>query len=321
MSLKLVKGVNIIESLSKNLEAIDLKNYQFAMFTNTANKRNKDQILPDRLTPFGRILNIQIASSFFAQQVFKQVDGVIPHLLVDAERKQPVELYQIAWTSCSQSEVHPFKANDVTVNATINTLMIYFSNQLDNLSATVYGTGNLAIKIALKLAELGVNTYVAGRNLVKVEQLVNALNLILPAYVPQSIKVFQENKRQASDVFISAISAKQQLDSNWLGYLKEEAFIMDVGIDNFSEAFIENAIKRGCTLQRIDIQASMGTEIANIETSDFYANKIRGIRYFNGETAVAGGIIGKRGDIVLNKITEPFTIIGLSNGTGGLEPY
>ncbi|EUJ30967.1 hypothetical protein MFLO_09737 [Listeria floridensis FSL S10-1187] len=300
------------------LEQIDFMKYQYAMFTSTANATNRDQILPDRLTPFGNLLNIQLASQAFAEHVFNRIDGYIPNLLVDAERKQLVPFYSLAKSICTKSTVHLFKANDVTVNATLNTLNIHYTGKISGLSVLIYGTGNLAAKLALKLAELGAKVYLIGRSEAKAAQLAEAMNLILPAHSPHNIKVLQTDEKLKVDVMVSAISAKKKVHSDWLSFLERDALILDVGIDNYAEEFIEKAVQNGHVMQRVDIQARIGTEIADIETRDFYAATIRGIRELDGKTAVAGGIIGKKGDLVLDKITEPYHIIGYSNGTGGL---
>ncbi|WP_221639773.1 hypothetical protein [Listeria rocourtiae] len=296
-----------------------LEDYKYMIMTSTANNTNANQLLPDRLSSEGAILNVQVNTDEFARAVLQLVDGIIPHIFIDVERKQPIALWQIAEEVCRHSVAHPLKANDITVDAAMSIVIKELKRTFSQSTVMIYGTGNLATKTALKLAELGVQVILAGRNSTKVAQIVACLNDILPSYTPWEIQAFHADTTKQVDVFISAISAQKVLDERWLYYLKAEGFALDMGLNNFSENFIDKILMSNRSLYRVDIQAKIGTIILDLKTEAYFFDKIRGKIKWLDKIAVAGGVIGNEGDVVLNRVTPPFVVIGTSNGTGGLK--
>ncbi|EUJ25229.1 hypothetical protein [Listeria cornellensis] len=296
-----------------------LADYQYMILTSTANKTNANQILPDRLSSEGSILNIQVSTDEFATTVLRLIDGVIPHIFIDVERKQAIHLWDIASKICHDSAIHPLKANDVTVDAAMSIVIKELQSNFEQSTILIYGTGNLATKTALKLAELGMQVTLAGRNDSKVTRIVQVLNDILPSYTPWPIQIFQEDRTDKMDVIISAISAQKVLGDAWLNYLQPDGFALDMGLNNFSEQFIDKILLSKRALYRVDIQAKIGTAILDLKTEDYFFSKIRGKIKWSDQTAVAGGIIGNENDVVLNRATPPYVVIGTSNGTGGLK--
>lgn len=301
------------------LKQKNLAEYQYMLVTSTANKTNANQLLPDRLSSEGSILNMQVSTDEFAEAVLQLVDGVIPHIFIDVERKQAISLWDIASSTCHHSAIHPLKANDVTVDAAASIVIKEMQKKFAQSTVIIYGTGNLATKTALKLAELGMHVTLAGRDVLKVTRIVQVLNDILPSYTPWPIQVFQENRTEKVDVLISAISAQKVLDDSWLDYLQPDGFALDMGLNNFSEQFIDKILLSNRALYRVDIQAKIGTAILDLKTEDYFFSKIRGKIKWSDQTAVAGGIIGNENDVVLNRVTPPYVVIGTSNGTGGLK--
>lgn len=56
--------------------------------------------------------------------------------------------------------------------------------------------------------------------------------------------------------------------------------------------------------------------ITRLIEADEFLNKIRGERIVEGIRIVAGGVIGEKGDIIVDSISSPTTIIGVADGTG-----
>lgn len=301
------------------LKERNLEDYQYMIVTSTANKTNANKLLPDRLSSEGSILNVQVSTEQFASKVLTLVDGIIPHIFVDVERKQLVSIWDTATKICQKSIIHPLKANDITVDAAVSTVIEELKKTFEKSSVLIYGTGNLATKTALKLAELGMRVTLAGRDSKKVDRIVGVLNTILPSYTPWQIESYQSSEDMRADVFISAISAQKVVDESWLKHLNPSGFVLDMGLNNFTEIFIASTLESKRTLYRVDIQAKIGTAILDLKTKDYFFHQIRGRMEWFGKMAVAGGIIGNENDIVLDKITPPHAIIGTSNGTGGLK--
>ena len=107
-------------------------------------------------------------------------------------------------------------------------------------------------------------------------------------------------------------------NSKFLPQLKDFRFgyIYDVGINNFSNDFIETHRHKGSLALRSDDRAGMSSLTINIrETRELVTN-------YMGETTignirlVSGGIIGENGVIVVDNYRNPQQILGVANGEG-----
>ena len=78
------------------------------------------------------------------------------------------------------------------------------------------------------------------------------------------------------------------------------------------------AINLGLKVYRLDLRAGVSGEIiAALETKELI-EFIAGRGEINGVTVVAGGFIGKDGDVVVDSISNPARFIGVADGMGGL---
>ena len=66
--------------------------------------------------------------------------------------------------------------------------------------------------------------------------------------------------------------------------------------------------------------AGLSGEAVNVIETYELASKIMGKRQINNVNIVAGGYIGKKGDIVVDSIDSPSRIIGVADGRGKLLP-
>lgn len=80
------------------------------------------------------------------------------------------------------------------------------------------------------------------------------------------------------------------------------------------------ARKRGMEIWRLDLQEALTAEVSWVFDSYRRYREHAGRRRFNGFDVVAGGIVGEAGDIVVDSISTPTTILGKADGRGGLLP-
>src|SRR5699024_8203446 len=133
---------------------------------------------PDREYSEGKSLNLLITSEEVAFDTIKYFDGKIENIVVDIERKQEINLFEIARKVVRNSKLYTNKPNDLTMEAVDTLLLKQFSQDLSNKKILIYGTGNIAFKLALRLAERNAKVLLDGRDKQKVEKLSEALNLV-----------------------------------------------------------------------------------------------------------------------------------------------
>ncbi|WP_419419968.1 hypothetical protein ACNVED_01275 [Legionella sp. D16C41] len=304
-------------SLLEELKALNFENLSIALISTTSKKHGENRLLPFRQFGKERVLSIILTDEKIAKQALLYLDQYITTFLVDVERKQAIHLWDLAKTTV-KGQLLPYKPNDITVDSAYHLVNQYFNYQLSKKKILIYGTGNIATKLALRLAEHDSCITLTGRNENKARQVITALNLILPSYTEYKINEF--NKSSFHDVLITAISAENILDVSYLDCLNQNAFVVDIGINNLTSAFIEKAVLKNISIMRLDVRIATPLLVAHnqIANSSFFKS-IAGYVMLHGVNCVAGGIIGKKGDVVLDAVWQPKHIIGIANGTGGLK--
>ncbi|MGQ3889245.1 hypothetical protein ACQUW5_09465 [Legionella sp. CNM-1927-20] len=307
-------------SLIEELKTLNYNNFYKAIISTTSKKHGESRLLPFRQFGDEQVLSIILTNEEIARQTLLYLDQYIDTFLIDIERKQEINLWKIAQNTVRKGKILPHKPNDITVEATYHLINQYFNYQLSEKKILIYGTGNIAAKLALRLAEHDTQLTLTGRNALKAKQLLNALNLVLPAYNTHEIKVF--NEAEQYDALITAVSAESVIECSYLDYLNYNAFVIDVGINNLTSFFIEKAPAKNVSIMRLDVRIATPILQAHAQIASFpFFKEIAGHLVLKGISCVAGGIIGKEGDVVLDTVCQPKHIIGIANGTGGLKKH
>ena len=290
--------------------------YEHIMVLSTAREHGKGvQRLPDRTDRGRRIAAIQVESDAEAGEVLSRLDRVGRHFHVDVERKRDLHLMSVARRTVTAGRCSVIKPNDGTVDALVAVLQEHRGVDLDGLVVAVYGSGNLGFKFSLRLAEYGCKVVLMGRDPDKVAMLAGALNAVLPRHVPFGVGT--DLPAQGIDILVSAVTAEHVISADWVDRLAAGAVCIDVGINNLAPDFIETAQSAGHTCLRLDVR-SAGDPLA-VDPNPFFTD-VAGRVEIDGSSLVAGGHIGRRGELVVDEVRNPTRIIGVANGTGGLLP-
>lgn len=280
----------------------------------TTSKHNKDFLqLPNRNILNKDSLNFLISSETKLKELLNRLDEQ-SIIIADCESKQSISLYNELIDS--SFTVLDYKPNDLTMEAADIALLNYFNKKISSKSIAVYGTGNIAFKLALRLSERNVNVHLYGRNKKKLNINVEALKQI----TFDSSLIHLGDYESKVDALVSFVSADRVISERALKILRDKSLCLDGGIGNFSKELIQNAIESGHQVRRLDVRQSqeiMDGYINSRLNSEF--DNIIGIDSINGHSVVAGGIMGEEGQVILDRITNPTKVIGIANGIGGVK--
>lgn len=280
----------------------------------TTSKHNKDFLqLPNRSILNSKSLNFLVTSKSKLDELINNLhhNNII---IADCESKQGISLYNELIDS--PFTVLDYKPNDLTMEAADLAILNFFNRDLRGKSIAIYGTGNIASKLALRLSERNAEVYIYGRNKKKVDISIDSLKQI--TFEPSLISRGDEETKV--DCFVSFVSSEKVIDEKYLKNLNENSLCLDGGIGNFSKKFIQEAIKSGHQVRRLDVRQSqeiMDGYINSRLNSEF--DKIIGIDTIQGHSVVAGGIMGQEGQIIVDRISNPSKVIGVANGIGGVK--
>lgn len=290
-------------------------NYDSIVISTTSNHSSDFLRLPDKCINGQKCMSFSIANPDIATKIIQIFDGQAKSVYVDVERKQNIDFVSIAQSNLKKSRLREMKPNDLAMEAA--DILIYKTIKDKNANILIIGTGNIGIKLAIRLAERNYNVYLHGRNEEKVHNFVKMINDMLPKY-SKRISVWNY---EHIDVLCSMVSAIEVINESLIPNLKEGSLAIDGGIGNFTKEFIQNAHLKNIDVVRLDVRISndLLNGIDQSYNSNFFTD-IKGERDFNGIHIVSGGIIGKEGDIIVDRIKYPKRVIGIANGIGGVKP-
>ncbi|OCA88927.1 hypothetical protein [Pseudobacillus wudalianchiensis] len=297
---------------------IDFKMYKLMLLSTTAKKDRELVILPSRNINGFQSLNILVTNVEDATKLLRKADGIVENILVDVERKQEIDLWKVARETLRFSKLIPYKPNDITLEAADQLLLHHFTQSLCGRNVLIYGTGNIATKLAIRLAERNANVFIIGRNKEKVEMIVKTINSILPTYSQHPVRLF--NGTEKLDAFLSFVSAERVVQEEIAEYLNSNGIAVDGGISNFTENLISSLIKKGIRTLRLDVRLGLPFLEASIASREqTFFSKVMGEGLIKGIPVVAGGIMGKSGVVIVDRIQTPSQVIGIANGIGGVK--
>ena len=248
----------------------------------------------------------------------RAIDGRVEYVLLDAEPKcgEHGRILQKAVEGITKSKLLLYKDNDAWVQAVADLIVEESKEGLTGTTVLIAGRNNLSFKLCLILKELGMKVFLWDRRA--------ASGFRLPSWTGfgrgLSFNVVKEISRLPSaDIIVGMSPGRALVDREFLPKLKQGGLVIDAGIDSISPDFVEAALADGIRIVRTDMRAALSAEVeARINTSRL-VGEIRGRTMLGGRECVAGGIYGKEGDLVLDSITSPACVVGISDGRGGVR--
>jgi len=264
-----------------------------------------------------------------ARAIAKLVDGEIEYIFVDDEKKIREEYYgrddvgnieKAVRPLINKSKLLTYKGNDLAVDAT-DALLSALLNELGNITVAIIGMGNLGSKIALRLVERGVHVRAYRRNQEKLQAIVAGINAVKSPYTHANVRavVSSEEACKDADVVIGACNEKQVITKDIVRFAREHPVLIDAGKGCFSNELAEDTSN---LIYRIDVSMLQKyLFVGLIEIQNHFTTPLgrRAIPEF-GETLISIGLLGARGEIIVDDIGNPKRFIGISAGDGTLLP-
>jgi hypothetical protein len=277
-------------------------------------------VLPRRSYEHFECINFLVSRSEDARFCFERLDGVVDIVLVDVEAKQSLDLMEIATKHVQHSSIVAYKPNDASVEAADLLVRQHFQDQLSGKTILILGAGNISAKLALRLCERNASIKMLSRNYSKARTVADGLNAILPKYSRSSIEGIESLPNDpVFDGLVSFVAADGVAGEDMAYLVKRGGIAIDGGINNFSPGFLKASGENGVICNRMDVRLGFVYSLlsSSPDVSNFYMN-VRGERFKDTIRLIAGGIIGNRGDIIVDCIGQPTQIVGMANGVGGV---
>ncbi len=222
------------------------------------------------------------------------------------------------------SIVKNYKSNDITVNSIENFIQDYFSSDIRGIGGKkilIIGAGNIGSKLGLRLLESGGYVTLFRRNLNKLKNITKTLNILKPRQTKSNCKYTNYKKLNLTkfDVIVGCNNKPFKINLNKNSHFKKKSLIIDVGKGVFSKNIFNKIISQDQTIFRLDIEGMLSSFIdSTIQTESFFKNK-HYYEKFQSFNLVKKGVLGKKGDIIVDDVINPKKIIGICDDNGELK--
>jgi len=263
------------------------------------------------------ICSLELSAESHLEQVVDAADGLVDLFFVDADRKSYLKrsLARSVQGQVKKSRVLAYKDSYVWVKS-VEQQMNSLLGGLDGKKIAVYGIDPLARKTALYLLEDGAEIYVTGTDggilnnyLVALKSIAGDDNMIAAVVEPV------EAVKHAS-ALLRFDKQEPLLNREIVAALPADAVIFDAGIGTIESEALLLAHKRNIKVVRPDMRAALAAELVLSLGVQKTVEHIMGRSEWGGVSVVAGGIVGRYGDIIVDSITNPTKVIGIADGTG-----
>lgn len=286
-----------------------------SFYSTTAKKNSKKSELPNKNINKLDRKNYLFATKEEANDYIKRTKHSIRDILfVDIEKKRDFNLFEV-FKSTINNKILPYKPNDITLEAADLLILVENNYEITDKNIVIFGAGNIGTKLAIRLAERNSNVFIWDKNPKKLKEIILGINHILPK---GSNKIKKFNKKQKYQIGVSFIGAEKIIDLEYTDYFENESLIIDGGIGNYTEEFIDVSNKKNSKVIRLDVR------IGNRNLEVHVNNYLHGVPLDIGRcqkdkySYVAGGMIGKRGELIVDSLVNPKVILGVANGYGGI---
>lgn len=309
----------MLRKLLIELDFLNKHRIKSVMISTTAKEPTDFLVLPRRVYRDIGIASFMINDIQKVKEVLSYFDGKINHFYIDIELKQKINLYEIAQKYVKKTEIISVKPNDTTIESLDILIREKYNDNLIGKNILIIGTGNLASKAMIRLSERQAQLYVLGRKEDKVNKIISGINLFLPRNT-NKIQSFNDISDINFDIVISALSNEFKEEITIEEKIYNKTLFIDVGINNFRSDFINFLLNNGNKVLRLDTRVALTYQLIRESkyTKEFF-NCIIGSMNIKGVTIVAGGLVGKEGDIIVDQISNPTQIIGIADGSGGVK--
>ncbi|MBD0370361.1 MAG: 4-hydroxy-2-oxovalerate aldolase [Pyrinomonadaceae bacterium] len=263
--------------------------------------------------------SIEVDNPEQLKEVVETVDGLVDILFVDSEIKPYLEMPLTSMVSsvAKKSQVLGYKDNDVWARS-VYRQMGTMQHDIEGRSVTIYGTDNLALKLALYLIEQGARVTMTGGETEELQLCARAISRISLNQTAPRVEADPVAASEGADVLVSFARGEAVINLPMIEALAPESIVFDAGIGAVASEAIAFGNENGIRIVRPDMRAALSAEISLALGTQRIVNNLMGHGEVAGVPVVAGGLMGRYGELVLDSVSNPSRVVGVADGQGGV---
>ena len=272
---------------------------------------NNDLLLPVTRESLSNVVCfVEIGDISMLDFILSEADGIIDRIVLDIDMIRS-NSQQIIDYVMANSSIPIMKYSDVQMwgDSAVDFVSLN-EKDLQNKKVLVVGKSYLATQIVRNLLTRGVHVYMTQTEMEDVLFPVNHDSCI----TIQSSHLHVVSDETYFDVLIGG-NMKKCLNEQLLEQYTYGR-VYDIGLQNFSRTFIHSLTVAATPVYRFDNRAAVASVILRLmETEDLLKN-VMGKAQLKDITLISGGIMGAMGDVVVDNVNDPSSVLGIADGCG-----
>lgn len=266
--------------------------------------------------------NAEVETAEQAKEIAGAIDGLVDCILVDDEHSKMLgtSIFKSLAPFVKQSQLLAYRDSVAHLDAA-EAMISQLTSKHASASIGICGASSFGMKLAIRMLERGASVAIWDEDREKAKQCIAVLQQWLTMDGNLQAGAVSELKLEQAgsiDLLAGTTPRKASVGPQLLQVLKPNGVIVDVGVGSLTQAIVEQANLRGNKLYRLDMRAGLAGQISiSLDTLDL-VKRVMGESKIAGAEVVAGGLIGKRGTIVVDAVKQPTRIIGIADGKGSL---
>lgn len=271
--------------------------------------------------------SVEITSDDQLRVVLTALDGKADVVLLDVDRKPfgPETAVETARTILKNTALLTYLDSRVWVEAVEDQVVRLLHEDLNNSEIVIAGDHPRSRFLASRFAERGAHV-----------SIVEDPGATSPASSPDQLR---SQSLEGHDLKLSCIKADESCafalskanvvvvwpaGEAWFGQdfaqaLSAKTYVVDASIGAILPNGIAEAQHRGCLLLRVNIWPALTGALSAAHESLIETSEALGWEVLGGVPVVAGGAMGRAGDVIVDSVHHPTRIIGVCDGHGGVR--
>lgn len=145
--------------------------------------------------------------------------------------------------------------------------------------------------------------------------------LYCPDFEERIAKLAHERLEFSSDSHCDvgvALSVRRRFMRSDIDHIKPDGTLILVQPEAIESEAINEARDRDLLIWRLDLGEALVSEVSRVFNTHFRLDRHAGRKHLSATTVVAGGVVGKPGEFVVDSISMPTAILGKADGVGGI---
>jgi len=314
----------------KELRARSVKSGKFSALNIVTGERPLDNFVVSgniHSTQSHVVGSVEFISQEQLLSILNAVEGLADVVLLDVDRKPfaPIDAADTARAKLHKTALLTYLDSRVWVEAVEDQVVRLLEEALNDSTILIAGDHPRSRFLALHFAERGARVTLLvdpGKDATPGLEAMRSLSLGGGSLELETLNYDDDRARSAisaADVVIVWPAHAAWFGAELAEEISQDAFLVDAGVGTILPDGLAEAQRRQCRILRVNIWPALTGCLSSAHESLMQNKHSFGWEVVDGVAVVAGGAMGRPGDVIVDSVHHPTRVIGICDGRGGVR--